>query len=194
MSYLRKRVLIIFSITSAVSLVVLLLFYFLVLAPAQKQLKAIKKEAASILSSEYIDACKKEMAIKTNKCRENMDYISRFVVDANSWIDMMPYISAVAKKSELSMFSGRDISSDMYYNKDKDLKKITTKQLTVSFDSDFGHFAEFANALEKGRPVVFIKEFEIQRAPVGKNEVKMDLQILVSKEHYDFDKMITLKK
>jgi len=118
------------------------------------------------------------------KNQELSSKVENFIIDCDSWINIMPYVSSVAQKVNVSMFSSRDASVRVGVNPEfKDLKKVDIKQLNVSFNSSFYRFAKFVNELESGEPVVFIKEFDIQRSAdsTDKNEVKMELRVIVSK-------------
>lgn len=195
MSELKKRVIRIFAIVSAAWILVLAVFYFSMVSPKMKELADLELQVEKASSFEHIQNAKNASRQKLLECEKQGVKVKSFIVDSEGWINIMPHISKIAKELNVSLFSGRDNSSGSNYNNAlNDLKKVDIKQLQVSFKSNFYQFARFINELESGEPVIFVKEFEIQRPgdSGSKNEVEMDLEVMVSKTTEKFDNLFAV--
>lgn len=180
---LKKRVLLIFGSIWSASLVLLLGYYFVLIAPCSAKLCELDKQITAITGNAFSENNKKCADENLKQGQQLHGKVARFVIDQDKWIDMMPYLSDVADKIEVTMFASKDVTG----NKMEEIvgcEKLGYKVIDVSFNASFYKFARFINKLEEGDPVIFLTDFTIDRSPddTNANSVKMELQIFVGKE------------
>lgn len=191
MTSLKKRIMIIFGSVWGVCLVLLIVYYIFMVGPKAGELKRLKKELAVVTSSEMHLKTKKDIENSQTKCQKLREQVMSFVIGHDRWINMMPYVSDIAQKISVSTFSSKDITGEKI-EEVSDCKNIGVKAISVSFNSSFLQFARFINELEGGNPVVFVREFTIQRSVENssRHSVKMDLEFLVGmKDSTLFEKL-----
>ena len=187
---LKKRVLLIFGSIWLTSFVLLLGYYFMLISPDSVKLSELDKQIDAITGNAYSESNKKTAQENLKQGQQLHGKVARFVIDQNKWIDMMPYLSDVADKIEVSMFASKDVSGDKI-EEIADCQKIGFKIIDVSFNSSFFKFARFINKLEEGDPIIFMRDFTIERSPddTNTNSVKMELQIFVGKEKKEISEL-----
>jgi hypothetical protein len=176
------------AIAWAACLVLFLLAYMVVLRPQydsrkrldnafaeQKELHASAQEAAQ-------EKTKTELNEQIERLRNRLkDFVSDFEDSANLTFD----IGQIANEGKVSSFSVK--------NKEKrgtsmlaipDSNNIAESHMDVSFIAGFYQFATFVNALERRRPVLFVREFTLKRSNQKDSmyQVTLDVAAFVRKQ------------
>ncbi len=187
---LKKRILLIFGSIWLTSFVLLLGYYFIMIAPCSAKLSDLNKQIEAITGNAFSESNKKCAQENLKQGQQLHGKVARFVIDREKWIDMMPYLSDIAEAIEVSMFASKDVSGEKV-EEVAECQKIGFKVIDVSFNSNFFKFARFINKLEEGDPIIFLRDFTIERSPddTNLNSVKMELQIFVGKDRKDISEL-----
>jgi Tfp pilus assembly protein PilO len=175
------------SVVWAVSFVLFVLAYFLVISP-QLQVKAQLVKEVVEKQQEYNAAVnaaqednKKKLADEVDGLKSKLgDYAVEFEESANLTFD----ISRIAADKQVGSFTVKTTEQSKDADRDKSAPKyLQENRIDISFASNFGQFASFLNALERHRPVIFVDKFKVSRGTQGEtvHEVDMDLSVLVKK-------------
>ncbi len=191
----KKRILIIFGIVWSVSAVMLFGGYYFFVLPQKTEMKSLKDQLEQLQSVDAKTRFQEKAKQQLAHCNDLKKQLSDFIIDTDSWIEIMPYVSNLAQEEDVLDFSSKDISTNKFGNA-KDLSKIETKTLSVTFDSSFAKFARYINRLEAGKPVLFVNEFSIERNPddFEAHAVKMDLQVIIGKNKNQIKDLLVLSQ
>ena len=166
--------------------VLFLAVYMLVLLPQKKQSKRIETQLLETKQRHEaaLEAGKEQTRQRLIRQIEQLqEKLGDYTVDSENAANLTFDISQIANEKKVNGFSVRSF--------DKpggsllpDCKQLGENQIDVSFKAGFNQFAEFLNALERHRPVVFINEFSITRARKGtaEHDVAMNLAVFVRKQ------------
>jgi len=169
----------------SVCFVVLFFSYLLILAPKEKLQMMTDKELEDTTSLAQLA---NDAAQEKNKAKlialltDSGNALKEFVIDEEN-ADSLPLdIGRISGDVKLAGFSSNYISGDQTTRTDN-FKHITSRQISVNFNSSFNKFAVFLNNLERRRPVIFVDTFSITRSVESDSrpEVDMKLAVLVSK-------------
>lgn len=193
MSDIKKRIFKIFGVVWAICLVTLLVYYFFLVGPKLKQYNSVKSELTKLQSPDSMHQNEKKVKDQLEYCKKLKSQLADFVIDNDGWINMMPYVSGIARGEKVSGFTGKDMSGGQFEGYDK-LEKVGVKTLSVNYKASFLKFARFINQLESGQPVIFVKSFSIERNPddFNSNSVKMDLRVIVGKSDGNVNKAVAM--
>ncbi len=194
MAFLKtyRKYLMISGIIWAASLLLFILIYFLMLGPQNHARRGLKGELAEKKQMyEFAqNAAKEETKIRLYKQIEDLqNKLNLFVIDFEDSANLSFDISQIA--------SDKKVASLSVENNDKqtastisDSNNIFESHISVSFIGRFNQFAAFLNALERNKPVLFVKEFTI--APANQDDsayqVKLDVAAFVRKQQVSKNK------
>ncbi len=164
--------------------VVFLLVYILVLFPLNRRRTYIETEFRKVKTNAdaAMLASQEQTKIRLNEqIKELKENLGNFVIEPGNTSNLTYQISGISNNIGLNAFqvtpSGQDITTF------DNCKYISGQLYHVGFTASFNQFAEFLNALERYKPVIFIDTFSITRSRDGKTNhiVDMQLAILVAK-------------
>ena len=169
----------------AACLVLFVLIYFLSLGPQNRAKKRLESELNQKKQKyEFAqNASKEETKIRLYEQIEDLsNKLDIFVIDYEESANLSFDISQIA--------SDKKVSSLIVENDNKktasavsDSNNIFESYISVKFVGGFKQFAAFLNALERNKPVLFVKEFTISPANqnVSAYQVKLDVAAFVRK-------------
>lgn len=181
------------AILWAVSLVLCLLAYVLVLRPqnnSRRRLESSLAEQKQLYASAR-RAAQEQTRIQLHEQIERLrDQLEGFVVDFEEFTDLTFDISQIASREDLVSLSvttrakrsaGR---GGVAAGAKPDTHRISENYIDIKFTAGFHQFATFVNALERHRPVLFIDEFRITRSTQNDSvyQVTLDVAALVKKQ------------
>jgi len=164
--------------------IVFLLVYILVLSPLNRRRTNIEIEFRKVKSNAdaALLASQEQTKIRLNEQIEELnESLGNFVIEPGNTSNLTYQISGISNKIRLNAFKVTPIGQNIPTF--DDCKYISGQLYQVGFTASFNQFAEFLNALERYRPVIFIDTFSITRSREGKTNhtVDMQLAILVAK-------------
>ena len=180
-----KKYLMTSGIIWAACLVLFVLIYFLSLGPQNRAKKRLESELNQKKQKyEFAqNASKEETKIRLYEQIEDLsNKLDIFVIDYEESANLSFDISQIA--------SDKKVSSLIVENDNKktasavsDSNNIFESYISVKFVGGFKQFAAFLNALERNKPVLFVKEFTISPANqnVSAYQVKLDVAAFVRK-------------
>ena len=180
-----KKYLMTSGIIWAACLVLFVLIYFLSLGPQNRAKKRLESELNQKKQKyEFAqNASKEETKIRLYEQIEDLsNKLDIFVIDYEESANLSFDISQIA--------SDKKVSSLIVENDNKktasavsDSNNIFESHISVKFVGGFKQFAAFLNALERNKPVLFVKEFTISPANqnVSAYQVKLDVAAFVRK-------------
>ena len=170
----------------AACLVLFVLIYFLSLGPQNRAKKRLESELNQKKQKyEFAqNASKEETKIRLYEQIEDLsNKLDIFVIDYEESANLSFDISQIA--------IDKKVSSLIVENDNKktasavsDSNNIFESYISVKFVGGFKQFAAFLNALERNKPVLFVKEFTISPANqnVSAYQVKLDVTAFVRKQ------------
>jgi Tfp pilus assembly protein PilO len=173
------------SVVWAVSFVLLMLAYFLVISPRLEVKAQLAKELVE--KQQMYDAAvnaaqddnKKKLADEVEVLKSKLgDYAVESDESANLTFD----IGRIAADKQVGSFTIK--TPDQMRDSDQsDSKYLQENRIDIAFASNFKQFAAFLNAIERHRPVIFVDKFKVSRGEQGgtSNKVDMGLSVFVRK-------------
>ena len=162
--YLKKA-----AIVWAVCAVLFLLAYAVVLRPQNRNNRFLKKtlaEKKQLYKSAQI-AAQEKTKIELNEQIERLkNRMKDFVVDFENASNLTFAIGQIANEKKVNSFSVKNKENQQTTSiiVKPETKHVSESQIDINFVGGFSQFANFVNALERNRPVVFVHEFAIGRA------------------------------
>jgi Tfp pilus assembly protein PilO len=170
-------------------IIAFLFVYIFVLGPQRDYKRSIENKLAEKQKAyeSALRAARKETKIELNKQIAHLrSRLKDFVIDFDDSANLTFDISQIASEKQVASFSiksrdGRGLSTI------PDCKYICENQINISFTGGFNQFAEFLNALERHRPVLFINKFTIIRLREDDSgyHVSLNVAALVRKQQDD---------
>lgn len=162
------------------SLALLFGLHLYLLSP-QKELLTHLDKKLSEKKLEY-NSCKaagsEEVRVRWNKQIVQFgERLSMFVADANDLDSLNFSISKIAGQMKVGAFSCRKTDGESYVEI-PNYNIIGRTGTAVTFNGTFNKFARFVNVLERHRPVIFVKEFDISNS--GKEDFNHRVNIVLS--------------
>ncbi len=162
-------------------LALFVLAYLLIIMP--------QKEAWKQIDEKFTEAAKNYEIAKTLTKEETKNQLNQQLEElrekTRSWVidrdsaALTFEIKKIADDKKLGSFSNKtknnvEVSGSKY---------ICENNIYVTFTAEFNHFAEFINALERYRPVIFVDKFFITRSKDNSagHEVSVSLAVFVVK-------------
>lgn len=193
MAFLKtyKKYLMVSGIIWASCLVLLVPAYVLLLGPQGRAGERLEAELAE-KRQDYefaLNASKEETKIKLHKQIEDLhNKLDDFVIDYEESANLSFDISQIA--------GDKKVSSLIVENDNKktasaisDSNNIFESYIKVSFVGGFKQFAAFLNALERNKPVLFVKRFKLSQSSQNESsyQVTIDVAAFVRKQHVTKD-------
>ena len=180
----RNRFLVILGIAWGPCLLVAMVCYAAILRPQWHCRKNLEAQVAS-RRQEYARALLAAKEERENPLTEEVERLHRrigdFVVPVADAPDLAFQISALAHEGKLESF-GMKPAAKGGSEGSRDLERLTTKRVDLSFAARFPRFAAFLNTLERHRPVLFVETFAITR-PVGQqSEPRASIEVALLME------------
>ena len=176
----------------AVSVVLFLLAYGIVLRPQNNSMKHLENTLAEQkqLYATVRKAAQEETKIQLYEEIERLrDQLKGFVIDPEESSDLTFDISQIASRENLTSLSvayakksARRLRSAA--GTKSEINHLSENHIDIEFTAGFRQFATFVNALERHRPVLFIDEFRITRSTQNDSvyQVTLDVAALVRKQ------------
>jgi hypothetical protein len=116
------------------------------------------------------------------------------VIDVSEESGLTLDVSKMAHEMELDAFSSQR-KTEQLHTEIPNCEKIEESHINITFRSGFPRFAQFVNALERHRPVIFIDKFSISRSERGQSipETAMTLNVLVCEGKASWLEVASLK-
>jgi Tfp pilus assembly protein PilO len=174
-----KKYLLTMGVVWAASLGLFVLAFVFLVSPQRKITADLARELAekNKLCESALEAAreenKKKLLDEVQELKSRLgDYVVEFEESANLTFD----ISRIAGDKQVSSFTVK--TPDQSRNSDQsDSKNLQENRVEVSFNSDYGQFASFLNALERHRPVVFVDKFKLGIDRQGEAGIKVDMDL-----------------
>ena len=170
----------------AACLVLFVLIYFLILGPQNRARKRLERELSEKKQVyEFAqNAAKEETKIRLHKQIEDLrNKLRFFVIDFDDSANLSFDISQIGIEQKVASLSVENIKKRTA-SAVPDPNNIFESHISVSFVGGFKQFAAFLNALERNKPVLFVKEFTL--TPTSQNDlgyqVKLDVAAFVKKQ------------
>jgi len=181
--YLKKA-----AIIWAAFAVLFLLAYALVLRPQHRNRRFLEKtlsEKKQLYESAQI-AAQEQTKIELNEQIERLrNRVKDFVVDFENASNLTFAIGQIASEKKVGSYSlkSKDNTQTTSIIAKPETKHVSESQIDINFVGGFSQFANFVNALERNRPVVFVHEFAIGRARNANSvyQVTLSVRALVRK-------------
>lgn len=163
-SYLKKA-----AIVWVACAVLFLLAYAIVLRPQNRNRRFLEKTLAEKkkLFESAQRAAQEQTKIELNEQIERLrNRVKDFVVDFENASNLTFAIGQIANEKKVSSFSVKNQENHQTNSvtPKSETKYVSESQININFVGGFSQFANFVNALERNRPVVFVHEFAIGRA------------------------------
>lgn len=175
--YLKKA-----AIVWAACAVLFLLAYAIVLRPQNRNRRFLEKtlaEKKQLYKSAQI-AAQEETRIELNEQIERLkNRVKDFVVDFENASNLTFAIGQIANEKKVNSFSvkNKEIQQTASIIAKPETKHVSESQIDINFVGGFSQFANFVNALERNRPVVFVHEFAIGRARNADSVYQVSLNV-----------------
>lgn len=165
----------------AICLVAFLISYVGVLGPQKEYKDSIERDLAEKkqVYESALGAAKEEIIVKRDaEIEELRNKLGDFAIDFEDSANLTFDISQVASEKKVSSFSikskdGRGITNI------PDCKYIGESHIEIEFVGNFHQFALFLNALERHRPVLFVKKFTITKPRQSDSDCQVSLNVAV---------------
>jgi len=166
-------------------LVVFLLAFMLVLSPLNKRRIQVESDYRKIKTESdaaFLASLEQTKTRMTEQIKALNEQLGDFVIEPAGTSGLTYQLSGISGEIGLNAFqvapTGQTITAF------DQCKYVMGQYYQVSFTASFNKFAEFLNALERYRPVIFIDTFSITRPSQGETEpkVSMSLAVLVAKD------------
>ncbi len=173
----------------AACFVLFLFAYIFVLGPQRDHKRGIENKLAE-KQKDYQSAqraTREETKIQLNKQIAHLrSRLKDFVIDFDDSANLTFDIGQIASEKQVASFSVKSRDS-RGLSTIPDCKYICENQINISFTGGFNQFAEFLNALERHRPVLFINKFTIIRLREDDSgyQVSLNVAALVRKQQDD---------
>jgi hypothetical protein len=183
-----KKYLMIAAIAWAACLVLLILVYMVVLRPQRNSKKHLENTLAEKKQLyEFAQrAAQEQTKIQLNEQIERLrDRLKNFVVDFEDSANLTFDIGQIANEKKVASFSVKTKEErGVPVTPIPDSNCVRENHIDVSFTAGFNQFANFVNALERHRPVLFVNEFAITRSNQSNSvyQVTLDVAALVRKQ------------
>ena len=162
--YLKKA-----AIVWAACAVLFLLIYAIALRPQNRKKRFLENTLAEKkqLYESAQRAAQEQTKIELNEQIEHLrNRVRDFVVDFENASNLTFAIGQIANEKKVNSFSVKNKENQQTTSiiAKPETKHISESQIDINFVGGFSQFANFINALERNRPVVFVHEFAIGRA------------------------------
>jgi len=175
--YLKKT-----AVVWAVCAVVFLLAYAVVLRPQNHSRRSVQKKLAE-KKQQYEAAqvaAQEKTKIELNEQIERLrNRVGDFVVDFENSSNLTFAIGQIASEKNVGSFSvkSKETNQAKAITAKPETKHVSESQIDINFVGGFSQFANFVNALERNRPVVFVHEFAIGRARQDDSAYQVTLSV-----------------
>jgi len=175
--YLKKT-----AVVWAVCAVVFLLAYAVVLRPQNHSRRSVQKKLAE-KKQQYEAAqvaAQEKTKIELNEQIERLrNRVGDFVVDFENSSNLTFAIGQIASEKKVGSFSvkSKETNQAKAITAKPETKHVSESQIDINFVGGFSQFANFVNALERNRPVVFVHEFAIGRARQDDSAYQVTLSV-----------------
>ncbi len=147
----------------------LLLAYAIVFRPQNRSRRTLEKTLAEKkqLYESAQRAAQEHTKVELNEQIERLrNRVKDFVVDFENASNLTFAIGQIANEKKVSSFSvkNKENPQTATITAKPETKYVSESQIDINFVGGFSQFANFINALERNRPVVFVHEFAIDRA------------------------------
>lgn len=171
----------------AACLVLSVLAYFLVLEPQIQARKRLESEFTEKKQTyEFAQNAAKEETKKRlhQQIKELQNKLGLFVINFEDSANLSFDISQIASEKKVTTLTVENKKSNRTSPTVSDPNNIFESHISVSFIAGFQQFATFLNALERNKPVLFVKEFTIalSNRKDFAYQVKLDVTALVRKQ------------
>jgi Tfp pilus assembly protein PilO len=182
-----KKYVFISGVIWAACLMLSILTYFLVLGPQIQARKRLESEFAEKKQTyEFAQNAAKEETKKRLRQRieELQNKLGLFVINSEDSANLSFDISQIASEKKVTALTVENKKSNRAGPTVTDPNNIFESHISVSFIAGFQQFATFLNALERNKPVLFVKEFTIalSNRKDSAYQVKLDVTALVRKQ------------
>jgi len=175
--YLKKA-----AIIWAICAVLFLLAYAIVLRPQNRKIRFLEKtlaEKKQLYESAQI-AAQEQTRIELNEQIERLrNRVKDFVVDFENASNLTFAIGQIASEKKVGSYSlkSKEDNQTTSIIAKPETKHVSESQIDINFVGGFSQFANFVNALERNRPVVFVHEFAIGRARNADSVYQVNLSV-----------------
>ena len=167
-------------------LVLLVIAYFVLLAPQKKIMKQLEEQLVQTKQS-YENVQQSESPEAKEKLYKQLevlkDKLAKFAIDIEDTADLTFNISKIANEKNVSSFTIKDKSSKGGTEL-PGCSSVSEHQISINFKSGFTQFASVLNALERHHPFVFIDNFAISRSQQDdlSHDINMNLAVYARKK------------
>ena len=171
----------------AACLMLSILAYFMVLGPQIQARKRLESEFAEKKQTyEFAQNAAKEETKKRlrRQIEELQNKLGLFVINFKDSTNLSFDISQIAGEKKVTSLTVENKKSNSVNPTVSDPNTILESHISVSFISGFQQFATFLNALERNKPVLFVKEFTVALSNRNDSayQVKLDVTAFVRKQ------------
>jgi Tfp pilus assembly protein PilO len=182
----NKKLFMTIAIIWAVSFVLFVLAYVVLILPQQKSKEQVESEYAQIKRKydSVIEMRKEETRARLKEELESLkNQLKDFALDSENAPNLTFDISQIANKKKVDSFSIKT-QENVKTSAGLGLKHIKENEIDINFAGDFNQFATFLNTLERNRPVVFVDSFKITRSHRDElgHKVNMKLAVFIRKQ------------
>ncbi|MBN1805547.1 MAG: hypothetical protein JW837_09865 [Sedimentisphaerales bacterium] len=180
---IHKKYFLTSAVVWAVSFVIFLFAYIIIIGPQKKHKKLIENRLDQT-RQEYefaIRAAEEKNKKQLNDQIENLhSKLNDFVADFEDSVNLTFDLSQIAEEKKVASFGSKVKSNRGVAVKDE-YKFISENKINITFTTgDFNQFATFLNALERHRPVIFVEKFTITRPSGHKEESSYQVNLNVT--------------
>lgn len=182
-----KKYFLVSGVIWAACLIVSIVAYVLVLGPQVQAGKRLESEFAEMkqtyefAQNDAKEETKKRLHQQIEKLQNKLDL---FVINSEDSANLSFDISQIAGEKKVTSLTVENKKSNRAGPAVSDANNIAESYLSVSFIAGFQQFATFLNALERNKPVLFVKEFTVALSNQNDSayQVKLDVMALVRKQ------------
>jgi Tfp pilus assembly protein PilO len=176
-----KKHILMLGVVWAVSLVLAVLAFVLVISPRLNVAAKLAGDAAKN-KQKYEEAVSAAREENKKKLADELEILKTglkdYAVEAEDFANLTFDISRIAADKQIIDVSVK--TPEQAKTKEQlDSKNLTENRVDISFQSNYVQFASFLNALERHRPVVFIDMFKLSRGERNEPGVKIDMDLTV---------------
>lgn len=165
---------------SMASVCIVVLVILLVLIPQHKEISDIEGRIRDIIKEQEKpgkNGHKSDLSALQEELSSAQENLARYVVSPQQASDLPFKIRKIAettKVTELKITNNKQSS----YGPINECRLVREGRIQVNFKSSFLQFAEFINALERHKPVIFVDYFKIRRS--GKEGTAHDVEMVLT--------------
>jgi Tfp pilus assembly protein PilO len=180
----------ILGIAVAISMVLSIAGYMLILTPQNRNMKNLKNkltEQKELYENAQTAAQEKTRTRLIEQIAGLRDKLNAFVINFDDAANLTFDISRIAQEKSVASVNVEPSNNASIETEEDKTRNIYERHIDVSCTTGFQQFAAFLNALERHQPVLFINQFSLIQSSQNRSayNIKMDIAALVKKGQED---------